>query len=172
MCLLTDSWLAFRAEESAGCASAVSACRIAAKGRASRAARNTDLMVIRSSESRTPVAGSRQQVANENVSHCDGWLRTNRKEPCRRDKPCGWTRPQEYYEQSPWGGTWEFDGGAFMNQASHYVDLIQWIVGPVDNVMAKTATLARKIETEDSGVAILRFRSGALGVIEVTMLTY
>ena len=83
-----------------------------------------------------------------------------------------WTRPQSYYDQSPWRGTWEFDGGAFMNQASHYVDLIQWIVGPVDNVMAKTATLARRIETEDSGVAILRFRSGALGVIEVTMLTY
>ena len=83
-----------------------------------------------------------------------------------------WTRPQEYYDQAPWRGTWEFDGGAFMNQASHYVDLIQWIVGPVENVMAKTATLARKIETEDSGVAILRFRSGALGVIEVTMLAY
>jgi UDP-N-acetyl-2-amino-2-deoxyglucuronate dehydrogenase len=83
-----------------------------------------------------------------------------------------WTRPQEYYDQAPWRGTWEFDGGAFMNQASHYVDLIQWIVGPVENVMAKTATLARKIETEDSGIAILRFRSGALGVIEVTMLTY
>ena len=83
-----------------------------------------------------------------------------------------WTRPQEYYEQAPWRGTWEFDGGAFMNQASHYIDLIQWIVGPVENVMAKTATLARKIETEDTGVAILRFRSGALGVIEVTMLTY
>lgn len=83
-----------------------------------------------------------------------------------------WTRPQEYYAQAPWRGTWEFDGGAFMNQASHYVDLMQWIVGPVENVMAKTATLARKIETEDTGVAILRFRSGALGVIEVTMLTY
>jgi UDP-N-acetyl-2-amino-2-deoxyglucuronate dehydrogenase len=83
-----------------------------------------------------------------------------------------WTRPQSYYDQAPWRGTWEFDGGAFMNQASHYVDLMQWIVGPVDNVMAKTATLARRIETEDSGVAILRFRSGALGVIEVTMLTY
>jgi UDP-N-acetyl-2-amino-2-deoxyglucuronate dehydrogenase len=83
-----------------------------------------------------------------------------------------WTRPQEYYDQAPWRGTWEFDGGAFMNQASHYVDLIQWIIGPVENVMAKTATLARRIETEDSGVAILRFRSGALGVIEVTMLTY
>ncbi|MCA0376450.1 MAG: Gfo/Idh/MocA family oxidoreductase [Gemmatimonadetes bacterium] len=83
-----------------------------------------------------------------------------------------WTRPQDYYDQAPWRGTWEFDGGAFMNQASHYVDLIQWLVGPVESVMAKTATLARRIEAEDSGVAVLRFRSGALGTIEVTMLTY
>ena len=83
-----------------------------------------------------------------------------------------WTRPQEYYDQAPWRGTWEFDGGAFMNQASHYVDLIQWLAGPVESVVAKTATLARRIETEDTGIAVLRFRSGALGVIEVTMLTY
>jgi UDP-N-acetyl-2-amino-2-deoxyglucuronate dehydrogenase len=83
-----------------------------------------------------------------------------------------WARPQEYYDQAPWRGTWEFDGGAFMNQASHYVDLIQWLVGPVESVIAKTATLARKIETEDTGVAVLKFRSGALGTIEVTMLTY
>jgi UDP-N-acetyl-2-amino-2-deoxyglucuronate dehydrogenase len=83
-----------------------------------------------------------------------------------------WARPQEYYDQAPWRGTWEFDGGAFMNQASHYVDLIQWVLGPVESVIAKTATLARRIETEDTGVAVLRFRSGALGVIEVTMLAY
>ncbi len=83
-----------------------------------------------------------------------------------------WARPQEYYDQAPWRGTWEFDGGAFMNQASHYVDLLQWLVGPVESVIAKTATLARRIETEDTGVAILKFRSGALGTIEVTMLTY
>ena len=83
-----------------------------------------------------------------------------------------WTRPQEYYDQAPWRGTWEFDGGAFMNQASHYVDLIQWLVGPVESVMAKTATLARRIEAEDTGVALLKFRSGALGCIEVTMLTF
>jgi len=83
-----------------------------------------------------------------------------------------WARPQEYYDQAPWRGTWEFDGGAFMNQASHYVDLIQWLMGPVESVMAKTATLARRIETEDSGVAILKFRSGALGSIEVPMLAY
>jgi UDP-N-acetyl-2-amino-2-deoxyglucuronate dehydrogenase len=83
-----------------------------------------------------------------------------------------WTRPQEYYDQAPWRGTWEFDGGAFMNQASHYVDLVQWLVGPVESVVAKTATLARRIEAEDTGAAILRFRNGALGVLEVTMLTY
>ena len=83
-----------------------------------------------------------------------------------------WQRPPEYYAAEPWRGTWEFDGGAIMNQASHYVDLMQWLVGPVESVMAKTATQARPIEAEDSGVAILRFRSGALGVIEVNVLTY
>ncbi|MDQ8165069.1 MAG: Gfo/Idh/MocA family oxidoreductase [Gemmatimonadota bacterium] len=83
-----------------------------------------------------------------------------------------WSRPQEYYDQAPWRGTWEFDGGAFLNQASHYVDLMQWLVGPVDSVMAKTATLARRIESEDSGIAALKFRSGALGSIVVTMLTF
>ena len=83
-----------------------------------------------------------------------------------------WQRPQEYYDAAPWRGTWEFDGGAFMNQASHYVDLIQWLLGPVESVVAKTATQARRIEAEDSGAAVLRFRNGALGVIEVNVLTY
>jgi len=83
-----------------------------------------------------------------------------------------WTRPQDYYDAESWRGTWEFDGGAFMNQASHYVDLLQWLVGPVESVVAKTATLARRIEAEDSGAAVLRFRNGAIGVIEVTVLTF
>jgi UDP-N-acetyl-2-amino-2-deoxyglucuronate dehydrogenase len=83
-----------------------------------------------------------------------------------------WNRPQEYYDAASWRGTWEFDGGAFMNQASHYVDLIQWLVGPVESVIAKTATQARRIEAEDSGVAVLKFRGGAIGVIEVNVLTY
>src|SRR5260221_13888106 len=82
-----------------------------------------------------------------------------------------WTRPQEYYDAEPWRGTWEFDGGAIMNQASHYVDLMQWLVGPVESVMAKTATQARRIEAEDSGVAGLEVRAGALGGIEVSVLT-
>ena len=83
-----------------------------------------------------------------------------------------WTRPQEYYDQADWRGTWALDGGAIMNQASHYVDLMQWLGGPVESVMAYTATLARRIEAEDTGVAVMRYRSGALGVLEVTMLTH
>jgi UDP-N-acetyl-2-amino-2-deoxyglucuronate dehydrogenase len=83
-----------------------------------------------------------------------------------------WTRPQAYYDSAVWRGTWEFDGGAFMNQASHYVDLLDWIVGPVESIMAYTGTLARNIEVEDSGVAAVKWRSGAMGSINVTMLTY
>jgi UDP-N-acetyl-2-amino-2-deoxyglucuronate dehydrogenase len=83
-----------------------------------------------------------------------------------------WTRPQAYYDSAAWRGTWEFDGGAFMNQASHYVDLLDWIVGPVESVMAYTGTLARNIEVEDTGVAAIKWRNGAMGTINVTMLTY
>jgi UDP-N-acetyl-2-amino-2-deoxyglucuronate dehydrogenase len=83
-----------------------------------------------------------------------------------------WTRPQAYYNSAPWRGTWEYDGGAFMNQASHYVDLIDWIVGPVESLQAYTATLARDIEVEDTGVISLRWRNGALGSMNVTMLAY
>jgi UDP-N-acetyl-2-amino-2-deoxyglucuronate dehydrogenase len=83
-----------------------------------------------------------------------------------------WARPQEYYDSAKWRGTWEFDGGAFMNQASHYVDLLDWLVGPVESVMAYTGTLARRIEVEDTGVAALRWRNGAMGSINVTMLTH
>jgi UDP-N-acetyl-2-amino-2-deoxyglucuronate dehydrogenase len=83
-----------------------------------------------------------------------------------------WTRPQSYYDQSRWRGTWEFDGGAFMNQASHYVDLLDWLIGPIESVHAYTSTLERNIEVEDTGVANVKWRSGALGSVNVTMLTY
>lgn len=83
-----------------------------------------------------------------------------------------WQRPQSYYDMADWRGTWRLDGGAFLNQASHYVDALYWLIGDVESVMSETATMARNIETEDTGVAILRFRNGALGTINVTMLTY
>ena len=83
-----------------------------------------------------------------------------------------WTRPQDYYDQAKWRGTWEFDGGALCNQAAHYVDLMQWFGGAVESVQAFSATLARRIEAEDTIVANLRYRSGALGSLNVTTLTY
>ena len=83
-----------------------------------------------------------------------------------------WTRPQSYYDDAPWRGRWDMDGGAFLNQASHYVDMVDWLVGPVDSVHAYTATLARAIEAEDTGTMSLRLRSGGLASINVTMLTH
>jgi UDP-N-acetyl-2-amino-2-deoxyglucuronate dehydrogenase len=82
-----------------------------------------------------------------------------------------WTRPQAYYDQAKWRGTWEFDGGAFMNQASHYVDLLDWLIGPIDKVQAIMST-TRDIEVEDTGVLNVKWRNGALGSMSVTMLTY
>ena len=83
-----------------------------------------------------------------------------------------WTRPQDYYDHGQgWRGTWEFDGGAFMNQASHYVDLVEWLIGPVDRVQAMMST-TRDIEAEDTGVVNIKWRNGALGSMAVTMLTY
>jgi len=83
-----------------------------------------------------------------------------------------WARPQSYYDSAKWRGTWEFDGGALMNQASHYVDLVDWLIGPVESVQAYVATLARNIQVEDTATVGVRWRSGALGSVNVTMLAY
>ena len=83
-----------------------------------------------------------------------------------------WCRPQSYYDKDDWRGTWEFDGGALMNQASHYVDLLDWMIGPIESVHAYASTLDREIQVEDSVVMNIKWRSGALGSMNVTMLTY
>ena len=80
-----------------------------------------------------------------------------------------WWRTQEYFASARWRGTWALDGGgALMNQSIHYVDLLQWCMGPVEQVFAYTNTLAHEIETEDVATAVVRFRSGALGIVEGT----
>ena len=83
-----------------------------------------------------------------------------------------WQRPQSYYDQDNWRGTWALDGGALMNQASHYIDLLDWLIGPVESLSASIATLGRDIEAEDTAALQLRWENGALGTMAVTMLTY
>lgn len=82
-----------------------------------------------------------------------------------------WRRDQAYYDQDDWRGTWALDGGVFSNQASHHIDLLEWMLGEPVSVMAKTATMLVNIEVEDTGVAIIRFKSGAIGVVEATTAT-
>jgi predicted dehydrogenase len=82
-----------------------------------------------------------------------------------------WCRTQAYYDQDPWRGTWALDGGVFANQASHHVDLLEWMLGEPESVFAKSITALVDIEVEDTGIAVLRFTNGALGLIEATNAT-
>ncbi len=85
-----------------------------------------------------------------------------------------WYRTQQYYESGSWRGTWTLDGGgALMNQGVHYVDLLQWVMGPVERVFARTRTSAhQRIEVEDIAVAVLNFANGAVGVLECSTAVY
>jgi len=85
-----------------------------------------------------------------------------------------WFRTQAYYDSGAWRGTWELDGGgALMNQAIHSVDLLTWFMGPVVEITAHTGLLAHeRIAVEDTAVATLKFKNGALGVIEASTAAY
>lgn len=82
-----------------------------------------------------------------------------------------WCRTQDYYNEAPWRGTWAADGGVLTNQASHHIDMLEWMMGEVDHVSAMISTRLANIEAEDTAVANLRFRNGALGIIEATTAT-
>lgn len=79
-----------------------------------------------------------------------------------------WCRDQSYYDQDSWRGTWAMDGGVLTNQASHHVDLLEWMMGDVESVFAKSMTALVDIEAEDTAVVLLKFKNGALGLIEAT----
>jgi len=82
-----------------------------------------------------------------------------------------WHRDQAYYDRDNWRGTWKDDGGVFTNQASHHLDLLEWMMGDVESVYAKSETFLHKIEVEDTGVALIKFANGALGTFEATTCT-
>lgn len=79
-----------------------------------------------------------------------------------------WRRDQEYYDMDEWRGTWAMDGGVFANQASHHIDLLEWMLGNPVSVFARSRTALVNIETEDTGVAVITFENGCLGIVEAT----
>ena len=79
-----------------------------------------------------------------------------------------WCRPQAYYDQDSWRGTWAMDGGVLTNQASHHIDLLEWMMGEVESVHAMSTTALVNIEAEDTAIVNVRFKNGALGIIEAT----
>ncbi len=79
-----------------------------------------------------------------------------------------WCRRQDYYDMDEWRGTWKLDGGIFSQQASHHLDLLEWLAGDVESVFAKSINAFAKIETEDTGVVLIKFKNRALGLIEAT----
>lgn len=83
-----------------------------------------------------------------------------------------WTRPQDYYDMAKWRGTYELDGGCLSNQASHYVDLVQWFGGDVTDVTAQFATQKISMEAEDTISVAIKFANGSIGNINATVLTY
>jgi len=122
------------------------------------AAHHAPLYVVYQNRFNTPVQAARRALeAGRFGSSVLGTVRVR------------WARQQDYYEQDHWHGTWALDGGVMSQQASHHLDLLQWFMGPVESVQCQIATRLLDIEVEDTAAALLRFRSGALGVYEATV---
>lgn len=120
-------------------------------------ANKVELFVVKQNRFNVPVAKLKQELdAGRFGNLIMGTIRVR------------WCRTQDYYSQDTWRGTWAYDGGVFSNQASHHVDLLQWVMGDIESVTAKAGTYLVNTETEDTGVALIKFKSGAIGVIEAT----
>ena len=120
-------------------------------------ANNIKLFVIKQNRFNVPVVKLREAVESGRFGKLTlGTVRVR------------WARHQAYYDQDPWRGTWSMDGGVLTNQASHHVDMLEWMMGDVESVFAKMTTALANVETEDTAIVTLKFKSGALGIIEAT----
>lgn len=121
---------------------------------------NVKLFVVKQNRFNVPVIKAREALENGRFGKLVlGTVRVR------------WCRPQAYYDQDAWRGTWAYDGGVLTNQASHHVDLLEWMFGEIESVYAMSTTALVNIEAEDTAVVTLRFRNGALGIIEATTAT-
>jgi UDP-N-acetyl-2-amino-2-deoxyglucuronate dehydrogenase len=118
------------------------------------------LFVVKQNRYNLPVVKLRQAVENGDFGRIFmGTVRVR------------WAREQKYYDQDEWRGTWKLDGGVLSNQASHHIDLLEWMLGTPVSVMAKTETYLADIEADDTAAAIIKFENGALGIVEATTAT-
>jgi UDP-N-acetyl-2-amino-2-deoxyglucuronate dehydrogenase len=121
---------------------------------------NIKLFVIKQNRFNTPVVKLREALESGRFGKLTlGTVRVR------------WARHQAYYDQDQWRGTWNMDGGVLTNQASHHVDMLEWMMGDVESVFAKMTTALADVETEDTAIVTLKFKSGALGIIEATTAT-
>ncbi|MBM3287388.1 MAG: Gfo/Idh/MocA family oxidoreductase [Candidatus Eisenbacteria bacterium] len=119
--------------------------------------RGVKLFVVQQNRYNRPVQALRRALESDRLGHI--FLGTVR---------VLWHRTQDYYNEEAWRGTWAQDGGVLTNQASHHIDLLIWMMGDVDSVFARGRTVLHHIETEDTGVVLMRFRNGGYGVVEAT----
>ena len=119
--------------------------------------RGVKLFVVQQNRYNRPVQALRRALETDRLGHV--FLGTVR---------VLWNRSQDYYNEELWRGTWAQDGGVLTNQASHHIDLLIWMMGDVESVFARGRTVMHQIETEDTGVVLLKFRNGSFGVVEAT----
>lgn len=118
---------------------------------------NIKLFVIKQNRFNVPILKLREAIESEKFGKLTlGTVRVR------------WARHQAYYDQDKWRGTWAMDGGVLTNQASHHVDMLEWMMGDVESVYAKSDTMLAKMEAEDTAIVMLRFKNGAMGIIEAT----
>ncbi len=121
---------------------------------------NSKLFIVKQNRFNKPVELLRRRIENEDLGKIT--LGTVRVRWCRR---------QSYYDQAKWRGTWKLDGGVLANQASHHIDLLEWMMGEPYSVFAYSSNALASIEAEDTAVVVIKFKSGALGIIEATTAT-
>lgn len=83
-----------------------------------------------------------------------------------------WNRPQKYFDDDEWRGTKDMEGALLFSQGTHYIDVLHWLLGPVDSVFAKKSTVGHMIETDDLALALLKFKNGTFATLEFTLCTY
>jgi predicted dehydrogenase len=136
--------------------------------------KNADALIAAAEKANVKLAVIFQDRLKPNVQRLKDWLdRGLLGKILVVDARVKWYRPPDYYSSSKWRGTFALDGGgALINQAIHTVDLLLYLVGDVDRVQSRIATVLHKIEAEDTAVATLEFASGAVGTLLATTAAY